>query len=148
MILTKYAVVCNMTFLMYTFFIFLTLHLLRDNNYVLKVWNKNDYAVLVLQTLRDHKQNSLATIGFKTPTFLCVEVVTLNTALFKILERPSSGNIINFFCLVNWFTISRLSIFLWRCRKTKVSKKTVTTKINNIKKGKIWSFHYSENWEK
>ena len=53
MILTKYTVVCNMPFLMYTFFIFLTLHLLGENNYVLKVWNKNDYAMLL--NLRDHK---------------------------------------------------------------------------------------------
>ena len=53
MILTKYTVVCNMPFLMYIFFIFLTLNLLGDNNYVLKVRNKNDYAVL--QTLVDQK---------------------------------------------------------------------------------------------
>ena len=42
-----------MPFLMYIFFIFLTLNLLGDNNYVLKVRNKNDYAVL--QTLLDQK---------------------------------------------------------------------------------------------
>ena len=32
MILIKYTVVCNMPFLMYTFFIFLTLNLLGENN--------------------------------------------------------------------------------------------------------------------
>ena len=63
---------------MYTFFIFLTLNLLGDNNYVLKVWNKNDYTVL--QALRDFV--SLATSGFETPTFLHVEAVNLNTATF------------------------------------------------------------------
>ena len=47
-----------------------------------------------------------------------------------------------FFCLVNWFTISRLSIFLWRCRKTEVSKKAITAKINNIKKREDMSFAF------
>ena len=63
---------------MRTFFVFLTLNLLGDNDYVLKVWNKNDYTVL--QDLRDFV--SLATSGFETPAFLHVEAVALNTASF------------------------------------------------------------------
>ena len=38
------------------------------------------------------------------------------------------------FCLVNQFTISRLFIFLRRYWKTKIQKKSITTKISNIKK--------------
>ena len=64
-----------MAFLMYSFFIFLTLNLLGDNNYVLKVWNKNDYAVL--RTLRDDKVHRRK---MGSATFLYVEAVTLNIA--------------------------------------------------------------------
>ena len=55
----------------------------------------------------------------------------------------------NFFCLANWFTICRLSVFLWRWRKMKVSKKTITTKINNdmifsffrkLRKNEFWTY--------
>ena len=45
--------VCNMTFLIYTLFTFLTLNVLVYNNYVFEVWNEQDYDVL--QTLRNHK---------------------------------------------------------------------------------------------
>ena len=38
------------------------------------------------------------------------------------------------FCLVNQFTISRLFTFLRKYQKTKVLKRTITAKINNIKK--------------
>ena len=130
---------------MYTFFIFLTLNLLRDNNYVLKVWDKNDYAVL--QALQDHKfqwQHE-----FKISTFLHVAAVTLPLCHFKFLRWASSDNTMNFFCLVNQFTIFRLFIFLWRYRKMQGLKKTIMIKINNIKKQRcnLFIFQKTEpNW--
>ena len=73
--------------------------------------------------------------GFEISTFLDVEaVVTLNYASFSILERASSGNRMKLFSLVNQFTISRLFTFLRKYQKMKVLKRTITAKINNIKK--------------
>ena len=66
-ILIKYAVVCNMPFNVHLFlFSWLWIYLDKIINYVLKVWTKNDFAVL--QTLEDRKFQGKQ-VGLKSQPF-------------------------------------------------------------------------------
>ena len=79
-------------------------------------------------------QISVTTSGFEISTFLHVERVTLK---YCVILNSRVGIIRyhnEFFCLVNYLIISRLFIFPRRYPKSKESKKTITTKISNIKK--------------
>ena len=113
-----------MSFSMYNF-LFFGLRIYSDTiiYYVLKVWNKHDYAIL--QTLSDHNFSDDKWVWIFN--FSVCRSSYLKPLLF---EWPKSGNIMKLFCLVNWFTISRLFIFQRRYRKTKVLKKSIRTKLN------------------